>query len=145
MSCPVEHDTHCNTLQHIVEHDNVCNYTATHCNTLQHTATHCNKHDNVCNYTATHCNTVQHTATHCNTLWQTRQCMQLHWPYSHIRTWIASHHTQTHEWIMSRTVHDNSCNNCGPSHGDTWVLSRHTHTWMSHVTVHVNGWRNCGS
>jgi len=58
--------THCNTLQHYLQH------TATHCNTLQlqHIATHCNT---TCaqagiNYEQyRRCNTLQHIATHCNT------------------------------------------------------------------------------
>jgi len=46
--------THCNTLQHMLQH------TATHCNCV----THCNTMQR----TLGECNTLQRTATHCNTL-----------------------------------------------------------------------------
>jgi len=60
--------THCNTLQHTLQH--TVTHTATHCNTLQHTPQHTAHTSRIHQkrWTATHCNTLQHTEKHCNTI-----------------------------------------------------------------------------
>ena len=76
VNLPTAHATHCNILQHTVNH--ALQLTATHCNSLQLTATHCMTMKDTARhsqqrtqYTVTQCKTLQDTARHCKTLQHT--------------------------------------------------------------------------